>query len=45
MVLVIVAAVVGIAYLVEMRRAEKRHRELCSRRLEVLVKGVGDAAA
>ena len=39
MVLFLVAGVVGIAYLVELRRAERRHRELCSRRLEVLVKG------
>jgi hypothetical protein len=37
MVLVIVAAVLGIGYLAEVREAEKRHRALCLRRLDALI--------
>jgi hypothetical protein len=37
MVLVIMAVILGIVYLAEVREAEKRHRALCSRRLEALI--------
>lgn len=38
MMLVLIAGVLGTAYLIESRQASRRSRELCLRRLEALLK-------